>query len=213
MKTIERDLEEWRRQHEPHVGREVSRWTFTMSAEGLEADSPLIGAENGAGLRFATALIREAARMVKAAGSRDAVYEIGKKVLGVNFKPWGAVKAGARVAKVGAVLGVVAVGFDAAAWVKAQQDENSRESDRKLAADRIRETAPKVIGQIIGTHPADTGEVPENLMASADHLREQLAARVEELQRASAQQYAAITAANSRVEAITRLIDRRKEAA
>ena len=37
-------------------------------------------------------------------------------------------------------------------------------------------------------------------MASADHLREQLAARVEELQRTSAQQYAAITATNSRVE-------------
>lgn len=213
MKTIERDLEEWRQQHEPHVGRELSRWKSTMSAEGLETDPPLIGTENGAGLRFAAALIREAARMVKAAGTRDAVYTIGKKVLGMNFKPWGAVKAGARVARVGAVLGVVAVGFDVAAWVKAQRDENSRESARKLAADHIRETAPKVIDQIIGTHPAGTGEVPENLVASADHLREQLASRVEELQRESAQQYAAITAANSRVEAITRLIKLRKEAA
>ena len=213
MKTIERDLEEWRQQHEPNVGRELSRWKFTMSAEGLETESPLIGAENGAGIRFAAAVIRESARMVKAVGTRDAVYAIGKKVLGVNFKPWGAVKAGARVAKVGAVLGVVAVGFDVGAWVQAQKEENSRESARKLAADRIRETAPKVIDQIIGTHPADTGEVPETLVAAADHLRDQLTARVGELQRESARQYAAITAANSRVEAITRLINLRQEAA
>lgn len=212
MKTVERDLEEWSQQHEPHVGRELSRWEFTMSAEGLETDSPLIGAENGTGLRFVAAVIRESTRMVKAVGTRDAVYAIGKKVLGVNFKPWGAVKAGARVARVGAVLGVVAVGFDVAAWVKSQKEENSREYARKLAADRIRETAPKAIDQLIGTHPADTSEVPENLVASADHLRKQLAAQVEELQRISAQQYAAITAANSQVEAITRLINLRKEA-
>ncbi len=49
-----------------------------------------------------------------ASGRRSAIvmrsYAIGK-AMGAKFKPWGAVKLGAKVGKAAAVLGVVAVGL------------------------------------------------------------------------------------------------------
>lgn len=109
-------LEIWHSEHASAIDREHRAANFELSHEideGFEVrHDPLYeDVAEGAGK-----VVGASAPLVKALGNRDAVYAIGKQ-LGHKFKPWGAVKGGAKVAKAGAVLAVVGAAVDAAVMV------------------------------------------------------------------------------------------------
>lgn len=69
------------------------------------------------------------AKFARVAGKRDVVYGAGKAI-GVKFKPWGAVKAGSRVAKVAPVLAAAAAAADGYSMYAAHNAEQTAESER-----------------------------------------------------------------------------------
>jgi len=100
----------------------------------------------GAGRRAAAAA-RTGSGASKVLGHRDVVYKIGK-AFGRDFKPWGAVKGAARVSRVGAVLGVVSVGFDVYGWVRDAKANEESERHREDLASFIEETIEQVTRQL-----------------------------------------------------------------
>ena len=76
----------------------------------------------------------ESSRLARALGNRDVIYAIGK-AFGKKFKPWGAYRGAANVAKAGAVFGVAATAFDIYSWVRDSQQENGREAARRAAVE------------------------------------------------------------------------------
>ena len=85
----------------------------------------------------------------KAGGNRDVVYRIGK-FFGHKFRPWGAVKAGAKVAKFGVVLAAVGVGLDVVDWVRSAKAAKKREDARREAATFLRESREEVRKSVLG---------------------------------------------------------------
>jgi hypothetical protein len=77
------------------------------------------------------------------------VYSIGK-FFGYRFRPWGAVKAAAKIAKIGAVLAVVGVGLDVLDWVRSSQTAKRREQARREAVKFIRESRAEVRKSLLG---------------------------------------------------------------
>ena len=143
---IDRELDEWSKRHASELEREIRRLEFAVKAatqRGRDAKDMLAG-----GVRVAAQGAKHLGDIAKAVGNRDAVYAI-VKAAGGKFKPWGAVKLGAKVAKVGAVLGVVAVGLDIADWVMSQRREDAREKARKQAVDYVRDTAGDVVADLL----------------------------------------------------------------
>lgn len=145
---INRDLEDWSKRHASEFERELRRFEFALRAEGLDPKADVDSGGLGDGAKLAGHLFKDVTGMVRAIGNRDAVYGIGK-AMGAKFKPWGAVKLGAKVAKVGAVLGVVAAGFDIAAWVSDAKEEDGRERARHAAVKHVRETREKVVSELL----------------------------------------------------------------
>ena len=145
---IKRDLTDWSRRHASEFEREVRQLTFSIKSDDYDA----LGEEGKTGIRdgvrVAGKVSKHTADMVKAAGTRDAVYTI-VKAAGGKFKPWGAVKLGAKVAKAGAVLGVVALSFDVLDWALAARREDDRETARQKAAQHVRETKEIVLKDLL----------------------------------------------------------------
>ncbi|MEU2997250.1 GTPase [Streptomyces sp. NPDC006995] len=143
-----RKLDEWYSDHISAIVREMRAAEFQVKpefaaefkAQGNAWYEDLTeGAGNVAGA---------AARLAKALGNRNAVYAIGKQ-FGHKFKPWGAVKGGAKVAKAGVILGVIAAAVDTVTMAndiqKAGQYKNQQESALKL----IDEAASGIVEQIV----------------------------------------------------------------
>nr|WTB35297.1 50S ribosome-binding GTPase [Streptomyces sp. NBC_00830] len=148
-----RKLDEWYSDHISAIGREMRAAEFQVTpefaaefkAQGNAWYEDLTeGAGNVAGA---------AARLAKALGNRDAVYAIGKKVFDHKFKPWGAVKGGAKVARAGVVLGVVAAAVDAAAMANDIQKAGEHKHQQESALQVIDEAAAGIVEQIMhGEH-------------------------------------------------------------
>ncbi|GAA4560983.1 GTPase [Planotetraspora kaengkrachanensis] len=143
-----RKLDEWHSDHISAIGREMRAAEFQMTpefaaefkAQGNAWHEDLTeGAGNVAGA---------AARLAKVLGNRDAVYAIGKQ-LGHKFKPWGAVKGGANVAKLGVVLGAVAAAVDVAAMANDIRKAGEHEHQQELASQKIDEAAAGIVEQIM----------------------------------------------------------------
>lgn len=143
-----RKLDEWYSDHISAIGREMRAAEFRVTpefaaefkAQGTAWYEDLTqGAGNVAGA---------AAPLAKALGNRNAVYAIGKQ-FGHKFKPWGAVKGGAKVAKVGFVLGVVAAAVDAAAMANDIQKAGKHKHQQESALQVIDEAAAGIVEQIM----------------------------------------------------------------
>jgi hypothetical protein len=89
-----------------------------------------------------------AARLAEALGNRDAVYAIGKQ-FGHKFKPWGAVKGGANVARAGAVLGAFATAVDVATMINDIRKAGKHEDQQKSASQEIDKAAAGIVEQIM----------------------------------------------------------------
>lgn len=161
-----RDLDEWSRRHASEYDRELKRFEY-------ESATPIRGGKDAlaGGVHAAAVGAKHVGAVVKAVGNRDAVYAI-VKAFGGKFKPWGAVKLGAKVAKVGAVLGVVAVGFDIVDWALDARKESKREEARKTAAELIRSTTDDVVGQIVDDEDGPMQYTREQETNFIDHLRQ-----------------------------------------
>lgn len=151
------DLDDWARRNQSEFDRELRRLRMDAGdqqgrREGLEAGGAVRGAARG---------LNETARVVKALGNRDAVYGL-VKAAGGKFKPWGAVKLSAKVAKVGAVLGVLAVGFDIADWILTKRKEDQREVARRKADEHVSDTIDQVVASVLGLEDGALAYVDES---------------------------------------------------
>lgn len=117
MKTATAKVNDWSTTHQSAISREEAAAGFdaTLNLPGGQAAGG--GADGrGAGVRCGQAGAGVGGLLGKALGRRDAALAIGH-FFGHKFKPWGAIKAGTKVGRVGAVLGVVAVVADVAAEI------------------------------------------------------------------------------------------------
>ena len=154
-------IDRWYQSFSSNLGRDLLRvvmnGTLPEFQRAFETDS-LTGRGWGKSKVVAGAS-GQAAKLADAVGTRDAVYAIGKAV-GHKFKPWGAVKGGVRVAKVGAVLAIVAVAFDAGSWISDIKSEGKREQARQDAVDYVRETIPQAVRQVTNGRDGQNGPLP-----------------------------------------------------
>jgi hypothetical protein len=136
--------------------------------------------------------------MMKAAGTRDAVYSI-VKAAGGKFKPWGAVKLGAKVAKAGAVLGVVVLGFDVLDWTLAAKREDNREAARREAAQHVRKTKEIVVNDLLGQ--------PEGPIAALHDFEADMADSLASLRSAAEERANSTDNARRRFDTLVTLLD------
>lgn len=148
----QRDLDHWRNTTSSAVRRsDPGLWTNPLESVRPTGKLPK-SKRRGAGRRAAAATMG-GGNLAKAMGHRDIVYKIGKAI-GHKWKPWGAVKGAAKLSRVGAVLGVVAVGFDAVSWISDRSAEGQGEGYRVALADFIEESVNQVTTRLTrGTEP------------------------------------------------------------
>lgn len=130
MIKAQKEIEDWFRNHASTIGREMDSAGFMppgMVGEGGGAD---VGSFALDGTELVANVAKGGANLAKVIGNRDTIYAIGKGI-GVKFKPWGAVKAAGKVAKVAPILTVVGVALDAASMVKGELAQTNRESKRR----------------------------------------------------------------------------------
>ncbi len=147
-RQVESDLLSWQEEHADMIQREFrdadaaagtpSTGTFNAQNATGTIDGLIGGAGNVAG---------HAAKVAKALGNRNAVYAIGKR-FGHKFKPWGAVKGGARVAKVGVVLGAVAAAADAKSMFDDSKKSKMHKANLSDALATIQDQASQLVVQI-----------------------------------------------------------------
>ncbi|SDT61475.1 GTPase [Actinoplanes derwentensis] len=176
-----RELDEWHSDHVAAIGRELRAAEFRVTpafAAEFEARGSAWHENVTEGAGNVAAVV---APLVRALGSRDAVYAIGKQ-FGHNFKPWGAVRGGANVARAGAVLAVVAAAVDAVTMVNDIQKAGEHQQQQESAARAIDERAAGLADQITGDGPIGlldqwTGELRALLgehLALAASIRERM---------------------------------------
>ncbi|WP_161937842.1 GTPase [Serinicoccus chungangensis] len=115
---------------------------------------------------------------------RDALYGAVKKFTDIKFKPWGATKAAAKVAKVGAVLAVVGVVLDLGAFVSDQVAASKREEARKRLAHAIDETVGQVEKMLLDGDRTNEGpaKVLDEALSRLARMSDASAARQREIE-------------------------------
>ncbi|MGE0305421.1 MAG: LeoA/HP0731 family dynamin-like GTPase, partial [Acidimicrobiia bacterium] len=171
-REVARDLTSWSQRHGSEFDRELARLGLATDGERSDSRDNDAGSGGGDGTQVAAQVVNQLANVVKAFGTRDAAYAFGKRVLDVKFKPWGAVKAGAKVAKIGAALGVVAVGFDIFAWVKDHKNETRREEARNAAVDHVRRTVDAVVASVLDDEDGPMDYVRQRAALITSHLKD-----------------------------------------
>nr|WP_078640251.1 GTPase [Streptomyces sp. NRRL B-24051] len=143
-----RVLDEWYSDHITAIGREMRAAEFQVTP-GFAAE---FKAQEDAWYEDLTEGVGNvagaAAPLAKALGNRDAIYAIAKQ-FGHKFKPWGAVKGGAKVAKAGFVLAVVAAAVDAAAMANDIHKAGKHKHQQESALQVIDEAAAGIVEQIM----------------------------------------------------------------
>lgn len=188
----QKKVDQWCAQHWSAIDREVRAAEFAQklsATHSFHADgNTVIGAiAGGTGTAAGTAN-----KFAKVLGNRDAVYAIGKQ-FGHKFKPWGAVKGGARVAKVGAVLGVVAAAADAASMANDKAKAKGHIAQQDAAAANVEENAAALLKQLLlgadedgpvsflQTQVSDFNQAIDKMQDDAAKIQDELTANAAEL--------------------------------
>ncbi|MBM7457534.1 GTPase [Rhodococcus coprophilus] len=152
------EIDDWFREHSSQIDREIAAAEFAQ--RGIVIDHRFEGpnAANGDGPRVFAGAAKGGARIAKALGRRDEIYRVGK-MIGVKFRPWGAVRAAGRAAKVAPVLAVVGVAADAYGVFKGEKALRDRELSREEAETFIAKLAEEILDQILCGTEAD-GPIP-----------------------------------------------------
>ncbi len=127
MASASEEIEEWIATHSSAINREFAAAQFAGDLGLTDSDTPSSNDGAEGAVKAAGTVTQSAQKLVAALGSRDAVYGLGK-AFKYKFKPWEAVKTGAKVAKAGAVLQAVAVVWDAVSWAQLELSRRSWES-------------------------------------------------------------------------------------
>lgn len=172
----------WGEETESDVERSV-RWSTRRSSHkgpsGLRRTNRIkAGVDYGRGVNHAGKAL---ANIFK---ERDALYAAVKKFTDIKFKPWGATKAAAKVAKVGAILAVVGVVLDVGAFISDQAAANKREKVRKQLADAIDATVSQVEQMLLvgGKKSPGPTKVLDLKLSRLGELRDASSARHREIE-------------------------------
>lgn len=137
MERATAKVNDWSMTHASAISREEA-------AAGFDVNLNLPGAEsvNGVGdavgqaAGVAGSVAKFGAQLGKVLGNREAALRIGH-FFGHKFKPWGAIKAGKAVGRVGVVFGVVAVAADGADWAFQASKTRNWDSKRDAAVEQV----------------------------------------------------------------------------
>ncbi|MEW2332590.1 GTPase [Micromonospora chersina] len=143
-----RRLAEWHGDHLPTISREIRAAELQVAPEpaaGFQAQGTAWYEEIVAG---AGSVAGAVAPLAKALGNRDAFYTVLKQ-FNYKFKPWGAVKGGANVARAGLVLGAIASAMDIAEMATDAQKAGQHREQQELAWQKIDETAARIVDLIM----------------------------------------------------------------
>lgn len=146
--TVAADIDAWSSTHASALNRELAAAQFAHKVDLSAGEAPPTGDRMADAAHAAGFVTESAQKLVSAFGNRDAAYWVGKQA-GVKFKPWGAVKAGQSVARVGVVLQVVSVGWDAFDWVRTNRKRSSWEDKLDQAVDQIETTSADRVREIL----------------------------------------------------------------
>ncbi|MFV3116716.1 LeoA/HP0731 family dynamin-like GTPase, partial [Gordonia amicalis] len=195
-----RDIDQWFETHSSTIGRRMKS-AEPAGTVSLGVEETFVGPVDGVNAAKAVAgSAHHTARVAKAIGNRDAIYSIGKS-LGVKFKPWGAVKAGGRVAKAAPILAAIGTAADAHALYKGHKSGKDRERARNDAIDFITQAAEIAETQILDGDGRD-GPIPA--------LRERVAVLAEHrnaIEQENAEVRATLHAMETQIEGLSELID------
>nr|ABP45670.1 GTP-binding protein, HSR1-related protein [Mycolicibacterium gilvum PYR-GCK] len=149
METAAAKVNDWSATHVSAISREEA-------AAGFDAHLNLPGADPGGGVGDAVgqaagvagSVAKFGAQLGKVLGNREAALQIGH-FFGHKFKPWGAIKAGKAVGRVGVVLGVVAVAADGADWAYQANKARDWDSKRDAAVEQVESDKHHAIQQLL----------------------------------------------------------------
>lgn len=139
MVTARDQIADWVTTHESAINREFASADFDGTLELTDPSLPVSETIGGIGAA-ANVATKTAKNVASIFENRDAFYAAGK-FIGHKFKPWGAVKGSAAVARVGVVLSAVTVVLDGASWAMEQHTRNSWQAECDAAADAVDEAA------------------------------------------------------------------------
>jgi molybdopterin-guanine dinucleotide biosynthesis protein len=143
-----RRLAEWHGEHLPTIGSEMRAAELEVTPE-LAAEFQAQGTawyeEVAAGLG---SIAEAVAPLAQALGKRDAYYAVLKQ-FNYKFKPWGAVKGSAKVARAGLVLGAIASVVDIAGMATDAQKAGQHREQQESAFQKIDETAARIVDLIM----------------------------------------------------------------
>lgn len=109
--------------------------------------------------------------------SRDAWYEITKKTVNWNFKPWGATKGATRVAKAGKVLGALGLALNAVELVVDVRAEKKRDEQRSEILSIARKSVLESLDAYL--YAADPDGAHEGPLAILDERSRELGTQIE----------------------------------
>lgn len=136
------EIDRWYRRASDEIGRALRIAQFVAAeAGGAQAydGEPLEPPPDGKRSAWLSTL----EKAVSAGGKRDVVYRIGK-MIGMKFKPYGAINLAGKIAKFGAVLSAAGVVLDAFSWARAAKNAKKRERARVQAAKYIRDSSEQI---------------------------------------------------------------------
>lgn len=141
------EIDSWYRRASDEIGRALKIAQFVAAEPGgaqAYDGEPLEPPPNGKRSGWRSTL----EKAVSAGGKRDVVYEIGK-MMGMKFKPYGAIKLAGKIAKFGAVLSAASVVLDTVSWVRAAKNAKKREQARVQAAKYIRDSSGQIRNSLL----------------------------------------------------------------
>lgn len=141
------EIDSWSRRTSDEIGRALKIAQFVAAEPGRPQaydGEPLKPAPDGKRSGWWSTL----EKTVNAGGTRDVVYKIGK-MIGVKFKPYGATKLAAKIAKFGVVLSAAGVLLDAVSWARAVKSAKKREQARIQAAKYIRDSSGQIRSSLV----------------------------------------------------------------
>lgn len=165
-----REIDEWFENNSSQIGRRLDRMEFASSIGAYQAAGNAPAPKDDAG-KVASKVMGESSRLISALGNRDAVYGIGK-TFGKKFKPWGAYRGAANVARASAVFSAAVTAFDIYTWVRDSQQENGREASRRAAVEYVRLNTAGVLERILLGGEEHDG--PQAYLAAQEELLEGL---------------------------------------
>jgi hypothetical protein len=135
-KRAAEELNDWRERSSETIGRRLESPEF-KSAFGKHSEAAPDTPDDKEGRSWFASTFNKVGRAMNSA-TRDIVYKIGK-AFKFKFKPWGAVKIAAKLAKVGAVMSIAGVVWDIADIFLDEQRHAQREEARKELAKFLRD--------------------------------------------------------------------------